>query len=255
MNSIFFGGILLYLNLSSAFAQQVQEDMGSVLNEQVQQVSVTGFRDPDWKSYRKMLEGLDAFESNHQLAPSAALQFLLLAKVKSTPIDGLKLKIVGLPNEIDVPISTSHTFVLPRDQSAADNNADLQLNRKKGLFRWRPDIHSPEVPSNARRLGDLRLECEVRWAIDQFDLSFIKIAYIVPLGGACHSSRSKVFYVATKPIIGATLVFGEHREKLDMDRLDSVDHTLYSPPLHDKSWPDNTLIEFEFAESNLTSNL
>jgi hypothetical protein len=85
----------------------------------------------------------------------------------------------------------------------------------------------------------------VRWAVDKFDASLIKLAYIVPLGGVCHSSRSRVFFTTASPIAGATLVSGSRREKLPAERLDAKDRTRYAAPLHDQDWPDDTLVEFE----------
>lgn len=214
-----------------------------------QTVAVTGTKDPDWKPYRKMLDGLNAFDRAHALAPNAELKFVLRPQKPNLAVDDLKLRVVGEQTSIDLPIAADYTFSVPRDESAASDDADLRLNTKKGWFRWRPDIHTAGIPPGTRRLGDLRLECEVRWAIDKFDASFIQLAYLVPLGGACHTSRGKIFYTTTAPIVSATLVSGERREKLPADRLGRRDdRTRYAPPLHDKSWPDDTLVEFEYMD-------
>lgn len=218
--------------------------------EPAQQVTVAGTKDPDWKPYRKMLDGMDAFDHYHSLAPQAELKFILRPQQPKLPVADLTLRIVGDSVNIEVPIAADSTFSVPRDEAAAKDDADLRLSTKKGLFRWRPDIHTAGLPVGTRRLGDLRLECEVRWAVDKFDASFIKLAYLVPLGGVCHTSRSRVFYATASPITGATLVSGSRREKLPVERLDANDHTRYAPPLHDQSWPDDTLVEFELATSN-----
>jgi hypothetical protein len=218
--------------------------------EATQQVNVAGSRDPDWKPYRKMLDGIDAFDRHHALAPQAQLKFILRPQQPQLTTSDLKLRIVGDNVNIEVPIAADLTFSVPRDDSAAKDDADLRLSTKKGLFRWRPDIHTAGIPSGTRRLGDLRLECEVRWAVDKFDASLIKLAYLVPLGGVCHTSRSRVFYSNNAPITGATLVSGSRRERLPVERLDAKDRTRYAPPLHDKSWPDDTLVEFESAMPN-----
>jgi len=218
--------------------------------EPVQQVAVSGTKDPDWKSYRKMLDGLNAFDKYHALAPQADLRFILRPQKPDLSISDLKLRIVGDSANIDVPIAADYTFALPRDDAAAKDDADLRLNSKKGLFRWRPDIHTAGLPAGTRRLGDLRLECEVRWAVDKFDASFLQLAYIVPLGGACHTSRSRVFFTTNAPFASATLVSGTRREKLPEVRMDAADHTRYAPPIHDSSWPDDTLVEFEYLAAN-----
>ncbi|NBV15614.1 MAG: hypothetical protein EBS11_03425 [Janthinobacterium sp.] len=197
-----------------------------------------------------MLDGIDAFDHYHSLAPQAQLKFILRPQQPRLTASDLKLRIVGDTVNIEVPIAADLTFSVPRDESAAKDDADLRLSTKKGLFRWRPDIHTAGIPVGTRRLGDLRLECEVRWAVDKFDASLIKLAYLVPLGGVCHTSRSRVFYSSDAPITGATLVSGSRRERLPAERLDAKDRARYAPPLHDQSWPDDTLVEFEFAMPN-----
>ena len=239
--------IIILLTISvSAMAETDTQDSSP---EITQQVAVSGSRDPDWKPYRKMLAGMDAFERYHSLAPQAELKFILRPQQPNLAVPDLKLRIVGDSVDIAIPIATDNTFSLPRDEAASREDADLRLSSKKGLFRWRPDIHTQGLPAGTRRLGDLRLECEVRWAVDKFDVSFIQLAYLVPLGGVCNTSRSRVFYTTAAPITGVTLVSNSRREKLPAERLSPKDHTRYAPPLHDKSWPDDTLVEFDFQAS------
>lgn len=240
--------LLLLLSVSSSV--MAQSDTEQPPPVPTQQVTVAGSRDPDWKPYRKMLDGIDAFDHYHSLAPQAQLKFILRPQQPRLTASDLKLRIVGDTVNIEVPIAADLTFSVPRDESAAKDDADLRLSTKKGLFRWRPDIHTAGIPVGTRRLGDLRLECEVRWAVDKFDASLIKLAYLVPLGGVCHTSRSRVFYSSDAPLTGATLVSGSRRERLPAERLDAKDHARYAPPLHDPSWPDDTLVEFEFAMPN-----
>lgn len=222
-------------------------------DQAVQSVSVSGTKDPDWKPYRKMLDGLDAFDAHHALAPQASLNFLLRPQQPNLKLDNLTLRIVGDHTSIDVPIAADYTFSLPRDEAAARDDADLRLNTKKGLFRWRPLVLTPGLPPNTRRLGDLRLECEVRWAVDKFDLSFLKLTFLTPLGGACHSSRARIFYVAAAPIASVTLVSGTRRESLPAERMDPHDNQRYSPPLYDADWPDDTLVLLELQAPDSTA--
>ena len=183
--------LILLLSISgSAIAEADTQDSAP---EATQQVAISGSRDPDWKPYRKMLAGMDAFERYHSLAPQAALKFILRPQQPNLTVPDLTLRIVGDSVDIAVPIAADNTFSIPRDESASREDADLRLSSKKGLFRWRPDIHTQGLPAGTRRLGDLRLECEVRWAVDKFDVSFIQLAYLVPLGGVCNTSRSRVF--------------------------------------------------------------
>jgi len=227
-------------------AQAAAPDEAS--SAETQSVSVSGTKDPDWKPYKKMLDGLNAFDQYHALAPAASLKFLLRPQKPDLSVTDLNLRIVSDTISINVPIEADYTFSVPRDEAAAKEDADFRLNSKKGLFRWRPDIHTPGLPANTRRLGDLRLECEVRWAVDKFDLSFLQLAYLTTLGGACHTSRSRIFFNTPKPFLSATLVSGERRQKIDGNNLDAKDRSRYAPPIHDSDWPNETLVEFEFAD-------
>jgi hypothetical protein len=222
-------------------------------DQDMQSVSVTGTKDPDWKAYRNMLDGLNAFDAHHALAPRASLKFLLRPQQPNLKVDNLTLRIVGDHTNIEVPIGADYTVSLPRAEAAARDDADLRLNTKKGLFRWRPQVLTPDLPPNARRLGDMRLECEVRWAVDHYDLSFLKQTFFRALGGPCHTSRVRIFYLAAAPIASATLVSGTRRESLPAERMDPHDNRRYAPPLYDTDWPDDTLVILELQSPDGTA--
>lgn len=211
----------------------------------VQTVAVTETRDPVWKSYRKLLKGMDAFDRLHALAPNAALKFVVRPQQAQLSMAGLQMKIIGDHTDMVLPIADDNTFVIPRSAAAADDDAELRLNRSQKLYRFRPDIHTPGLAPQTRRLGDLRLECEVRWAVDKFDMSFLSAAFLTPLGGACHSSRARLWHTMPETFTSVTLSHGGRQEKLAAARLDPTDHHRYSPPLHDDSWPDDTLLMFD----------
>lgn len=213
--------------------------------DEVQSVAVTDSRDPVWKSYRKMLKGMDAFDRLHRLAPAASLKFLIRAQQENLPMDGMQMRIVGEHTDLLLPIAGDYTFELPRSVAAADDDAELRLNRSQKLYRFTPDIRSPGIAADARRLGDLRLECEVRWAVDKFDLSLVAAAYIGLRGGACHSSGARVFYTAPHAFTGVTLTYGERQQQLAADRLVFNGRQRYAPMLQDDSWPDDTIITFQ----------
>jgi hypothetical protein len=214
--------------------------------ENVQSIQVNGLRDPEWKPYRSMLKGVDAFEEKHKLAPGAALRFVVRPVQPGQPMDGLTLKIVGNSMTIPVPLAADATFTLPVDRAAAEENAEIVLNRKKNLLRWRPDIHTPGVPANMRRLGDLRLECEIRWAVERDELPFVRRNLFRSLGGPCRSSMVNVIYEASAPLSGVTLTMGDR--SLPIAFTNKTRRTFYVP-LHDASWSDDTLVAFDYAET------
>lgn len=211
-----------------------------------QAVYVVGSKDPDWKTYRAYVAGLDIHERLKALAPEAPLRFLLRPQTATADLAGLTMRIVGENTAIAVPIAQDGTFAMPLDRAAAADGAEIVLNRHKGQFRWRPDIHSPGVPAGARRLGDLRLECEVRWAVEQDEVPALMRGVFNAAGGACHSSQIQVDFLSARPIAAMQLVAGSRHQKVAADRIEPGGQ-IYSPPLDDTSWPDDTLLEFSYA--------
>jgi hypothetical protein len=233
----------------SAMPDEVKAPQYVGASPEVQSVSVKAIKDPEIKAYRSMLAGLDAFDKYHDLAPDApALRFVLSSLSEDTgfAFTQTKLSIRGDTVSIPVPIGTDNSFVLPRNKQAEDDNADLILDLRKGQIRGRPDVRSPGIPVNMRRLGDLRLECEVRSAIAKADMNFVfrgAIATATLGRGLCNSPKMHMGFFAGKNINGLTLISDTRREPLT--RFSGPN---YFPPIGDKSWPDNTLVEFMFDD-------
>jgi len=212
-------------------------------------VEVSGTKDPELKPYRTMIKGLDAFEKNSHLAPNATFRFILKTQRRDTPIQGTALRIAGETVSIPVEIAGDGTFTLTRNALAEEENADLMLNRKKASMRWRPYIRSTTLLPNQLRLGDLRLECEILWAIEYDETSFFVRNLFRLAGGACNSSRISNGMIIPN-LLSATLVFGERRLKI-VDATKDKFRDWLEPPLYDKSWNDDTIIELEFEEKAL----
>lgn len=238
----------MLLAAGAVTAQETEAPKDDDTAKEVGTVQVNALRDPDFKTYRAFVGGLDAFEEKHKLAPAAALRFLLRPSTPNAGIEGVTIRIAGNETSLAVPLAADGTFVMPRKQAALDDDAEIILNRKKGSFRWRPDVRTPGVPANARRLGDLRLECEVRWAVERKEMSFAKRTMFSALGGPCTSKRVHVMQLAPRAIAGYRMVAGERSETAPAAAL-REDKVTYVAPLSDASWPDDALVEFEFSET------
>lgn len=224
-----------------AFAQ----DAGSP-DTPAEQVQVSSVKDPELRPYRHMVRGLDAWDAHRaRLAPNAGLKFELLTKDgKLTSPEGLQLRIAGNEVDIALPLDADATFVLPRSQEALDDNADLLLNRKKEQFRWRPRVRTPGLPENARRLGDLRLECEVSAAVRKEEIPLLFRAGAVATGGICKLPMVGYMHRSPRRLLSATVVSGERKAALELrDRGNA-----YLAPLRNKDWDDDALIVYTFAE-------
>jgi hypothetical protein len=238
-------------------------------------VEARALRDPVEKSYRKIVRGMDLFEQRHDLAPSALLRFKLLPRSHDTKMKGIALSIVSESVTIPVPVAADNTFALERVQRALDENAVVLPDRKARSMTWRTDIRTPGLPPNTRRLGDLRLEClvgEEAELISDFLPFFGDIARLLRGRDYCNQREVQYLFFAERPLFSVTLVAGNRREVLSVDRLYAgisrnpmtrselqhcdcevlIDRTYYAP-LGDPSWPDDTLLEFEFMDDGVAS--
>lgn len=237
-----------------------------------QQITITGTsRQVVEKSYRRMVQGMDYFErARGAIAPDASLRFKLLPRNPGTDMDRIVLEVVGATFSYAVPIATDHTFVLERDVQAMEEDAAVLTNRRRLSMTWRTEIRTPGLPPHIRRLGDLRLECEVGLEADLVS-NRSPISRVVDLftdrKGYCDRKETMYLYFAERPIFSVALVAGARREVLPIDRLYAmasddaglkedlpycdcemlVDRT-YFLPLGDHSWPDDTRVEFEYMD-------
>lgn len=232
--------VALVLVLSGpAWAQVTAPDAGTETK-----VEVSGVKDPELRPYRIMSRGLDAFDKHHGLAPSASLRFELKNEDGTTRSpDGLALRLSGDTVDLPLALDSDATFILPRSQEAYDDNADLVLNRKKSRMRWRPRVRSPGVPENVRRLGDMRLECEVAWAVMKDEIGIVMRSAMAVVGGMCHAPMTALYYRAPKRLEAVRLTSGERSRFLTL----SEDHHSYIVPVRSKEWDDDSLITYEFA--------
>ncbi len=239
--------LLSLLPLLSPFAiAQTSEERSAEPEAEaaLQSIEVKDARDPYLRPYRTMLKGVTAFEKYHRHASQGELRFILRASVPGSSIKDVTLRIAGPSITIPVPIAEDGTFSLPINEAAAADNADMLLNQKKEAMRWRPYIRSPGLGTNMRRLGDVRLECEVYWAIEQGEMSFFTRNALNVIGGPCRSSKVAFGYLLQAKLQNATLVSGERRLTLALAK----NGMGFMPPMHDESWSDDALIELRYAD-------
>lgn len=248
--------LVLLIFVSSAYAQS--DDA----------VRVEALRNPVAKPYRRMVSGVALFEKRHALAPEATLRFKLLPRNRQTNMDGVRLAIESDNVFVPLDLSADKTFTLPRDAAALKENAAVMPNRKAGSMTWRAEIRTPGLPPDARRLGDLRLECEVGMQAGLISNSRPSLFDFFQQGPAyCHREVPRYLFFADRPLWTVTLVHGERRETLSVDRLyggasrdpdwkedlpycdcEVLMDRAYFLPLGDASWPDDTRVHFEYMD-------
>jgi hypothetical protein len=236
-------------------------------------VVVTAIRDPVDKSYRRMVSGIELFEKRRELAPAAELRFKLLPRQRGTRMDEIEVAVVSDSFETPVEVAPDRTFTLGRDPRALKEDASVRPNRKRMTMTWRADIRTPGLPPDARRLGDLRLECEVGIQAGLTSnlrpglLNWLRV--LVSEGPEyCRSPEPRYLFFAERAIFGVTMMHGARREVIPVDRLwagavpdpdwkkdmqycdcEVLVDRAYFLPLGDTSWPDDTLIRFEYMDA------
>ncbi len=211
----------------------------------VQAVQVSGMKDQDWKPYRQMLNGLNAFERHHALAPETQLRFIVRPQVEGLVLADIRLKIVGDTIQVPIVLAANGSFELPRNQKAADENADLVLNQKQNWVRWNLlALRTPTLSTHQRRIGDLRLTCEVFAAMENIE----KLRREFNLRGVtadnlCESPRLNWTFYENQGLKSARIFNESRSEVLPL----SSDHRGFTVNLFDRAWGNNALIELEFA--------
>jgi hypothetical protein len=234
-----------------------------------QTVKVTATRDPVDKSYRKMIRGMERFERERAaLAPAATLRFRLLPRSPSVDMHGITLRILGEQAAMPVDVAPDNTFMLPRNEQAMREDAIVIANRKTTSMTWRAQVTTPGLPPGTRRLGDLRLECLVGMEAGLVSNSsplfgWISDALTTP-EQVCDSPNGNFLFFTERPLFSVTLQAGKRREVLPFRMLYAggeqtsatlpfcdcqvlLDRTYYAP-IWDRSWPDDTLVNFEYME-------
>lgn len=237
-------------------------------------VVVSALRNPVKKSYQKMLEGAEHFRQHQYFAPDATLRFKLLPRKPDTKMAGIRLQVADDSRIVPLKVAPDQTFTLEHDgtlRPPLKESAQVMPNRKAGTMTWRADVRTPGLPPDTRRLGDLRLECEVGMKsglISKYPRGFFSWLSELLRDNVeyCHRAAPRYLFFAERPIWSVTLVDGERREVLPVDMLYGgatrdpdwkkdqycdcealIDHA-YFVPLGDSSWPDDTRVELEYMD-------
>lgn len=231
----------------------------------IQEIVVSDWRHSDHRSYPAMLDGMDVFEKNRDMAPGASLRFKIISRNKPDTAATLHLAIVSDTNAIPVPLAEDLSFTLIRDEQAKKDNAIVGSNRRDPSFVWVPDIRTPGLPAGVRRLGDLRLECMVNWTakIRPPIVAPTASAIAAMTGNPCLNGIFHPLFIADRALFNITLISGERRQQisanwfhganappgvLELTELRFFYDRLYVLPLADKSWPDETRVEFDYMD-------
>jgi hypothetical protein len=234
----------------------------------VQTVRVPFVRDPVDKSYRKMIKGMDRFEREHALAPAATLRFRVLPRLPNSKLDGVTLRVLGDNVSLPLQIAPDYSFTVPRNEQAVREDAAVIASRRSDSMTWRAWVQTPGLAPGTRRLGDLRLECRVGMDAGLISNSSPMFGWLsnalANTDQVCSNPDGNYLFFAERPVFGVTLRHGARSEALPFKMLyaagDQTRETLpfcdcqvlldrsYYAPLWDRSWPDDTILEFDYMD-------
>lgn len=219
-------------------------------------VHVNAMRDPEVRKYKTVLAGLDAFDKYHELAPKVdVLAFRLTARKKDESAAPLAIKLVGDDGfNLPIPVDAGGRFTVPRSEAAEDARSELELNRKRNVYRAHPDIRTPGLPAAQRRLGDLRLECKVTVAMAKEEIGLFWTMTINTLlltsdwcGYFNEKHKARFGFHADGPVTSAVLREGERSMELEAKT------TSFMVPLGSPEWSDDAVIELTYATPTETA--
>lgn len=238
----FLLGTVLLCGAASAADEPVRE---------LDPVHVNAMRDPEVRKYKVILAGLDAFDDYHRMAPKAdRLRFRLDPRDQDGNAAALAVRLVGNDGfTLPLALGPDRRFTVPRSEEAKDADSELELNRKRNLYRIAPDIRTPGLAANQRRLGDLRLECRVTVAMAKEEIPFmvrVLINGVLLTTDWCSffdSRKKATFSFRSEAPLKQALILEGNRSALLYTRTRS-----YDVPLGEDSWSDDALIELTYAD-------
>jgi hypothetical protein len=205
-------------------------------------IQVVGIKHPESVDYAMFLKGEEAFVAHHALAPGATLRFSARAS-KLMPGSELKLSVVDEEESVALALDQEGSFALPVPPPVKVGEARIVANQSKGAVRIDPLVRSPGLSENQRRFGDLRLECEVIWAMQKDSVPFLARAAFGLVGGACHSAKIAIQIPVRRKLAAAALVQGDKRQAIPLAK----EGYAYIPPLYDRAWSNDARVELAFA--------
>jgi hypothetical protein len=210
-------------------------------------VRVTGLRAIPWKSYRALRAAVAAFETYKPLAPDAVFGFAVLPPAGTTLPPNFALRVRTRDGkEFPVPVERGELFQLPVLPDP-DVDADLVSNLKDGPLRIGLLVHTPTVPADEERLGDVRLRAEISQAIADVDHPRDDPACLskrLLLPRRCRPAHVAIWYRPRAPASGAWVVEGRRREALAGNG--DPAYPAFKMPVNAGHLGNDAIIEFDY---------
>jgi hypothetical protein len=197
------------------------------------EITVIGLIDKHEFSAKALRSIQAAYAKYRHSAPQAPLRFRVEDASKS---DGPPRFWLSTGDDIvDLPISADGMVDLSNMVITKDTK--LSSNRTKGRLRLWPEILSPNTSPNARRLGDLRLECRILWAVIKDEIPLpIKVTFAW-VGNPCASKTIPINFPAPFTLSRAAVEYEGKTQSVPISKSGG-----YRPPIYDKKLPNDAVV-------------
>lgn len=111
-------------------------------------------------SYRDVYRAMVVFEKYGKPKHLIQQHLQVMPRDRQVATDGLELTLSGKASRLQLALDATGRAVFPYSKVAYDDNAALLLNRKAGLYQFRPRISIALRPDGIYELADLRAACE-----------------------------------------------------------------------------------------------
>lgn len=235
----------------------------------IEEVQVEGkFVTPrDAKTLGQLLAAEKIFNDERALAPQGDLKFKVFGRKDAEQWHAVDLGLLAREGRLPVTLDDQGRFAIDDAWRSLDRGTELRSRLQDGKVTWRADIRSPGSTPHRRRLGDLRLQCRASFfsgiARGGVIGSNVIADVLKRVLNGCDSDNFGWSSFADASLFGIRLVHGDRAMQVSLNQMGGLGdppfltvgydwtHALrermYRLYLGDTDWPDDTLVEFEFA--------
>jgi hypothetical protein len=220
------------------------------------------------KPYRDLLAAMKKFEGYRALHPDARLRFRIYQRKEGVDLSQLRAWILDPEDRsrVDLDIAADGSFSVPVLEAQRQHDAVVRTNMPDGMLTWLVEVKRGDDDNRHHLLGDLREACLL-------DVDYAHLGRTIkpPAFYLIDAASSNVCLlrgvgwgaVADKPVFSVHLTAGERRGFLLSDQMHGskvspfcpiVDgcyvlrDRMYSSPLNDSSWPDETSVDVIYTD-------
>lgn len=198
------------------------------------EIVVTGFSKPFKLTGKQLVRAQQAFDARRsEFAPGSQLYFKVSTQ-DGSGVDGVDLYLKSGDQILDLPLDSEARFTLP---PLAGRDWALYANRAKKALEVTPLVLSPGTAEFHRRLGDLRLQCNVQWAMSAPEIS-IFVRSMFAASGGCKSGKFAYYVKTSRPITGGIVSNGEREISIKL-----WGNKSYETPIGEKSLSNASIVK------------